>query len=108
DPSLDEQLFHPTIPPGFRHLFRLLDESLQKAFRSDLRRLGVGKQERLPKSGHTVRDIANRLAADLGVRDFDLYVTAALPNAVAVELTEPVAIIVGAKLIEGAHEKEVV
>jgi tetratricopeptide (TPR) repeat protein len=108
DPSLDEQLFHAMIPPGFRHLFRLLDDALQKAFRSDLRRLGVGKNERLPKAGHTVRDIANRIAADMGVRDFDLYITAALPNAVAIELTEPVAIIVGNKLIEGAHEKEVI
>jgi hypothetical protein len=107
DPALDDQLFHPSVPPGFRHLFRLLDEPLQKAFRGDVRRLGLGKQERLPRSGHPVREVANRIAAELKIRDFDLYLSGAHPTLVAVELTEPIAIVVGAKLVEQAHEAEV-
>ena len=54
-----------------------------------------------------MRDLANRIAADLGIRDFDLYVTAAMPNALHLEPTEPVSIILGNKLVEGAHEVEV-
>lgn len=106
DPSLDESLYDARVPAGFRHLFRLLDEPLTKLFRADIRKLGLGKNDKLPARGHAVRDLANRIAADLGVRDFDLYVTAQHPTALMVELTEPLSIILGSKLIEGAHEHE--
>src|SRR5207253_4551788 len=39
--------------------------------------------------------------------DFDLYVTGAIPNALLLELTDPVSIVLGQKLLEGAHELEV-
>ena len=107
DPSLDETLFVSTIPPGFRHLFRLLDDLMQKAFRSDLRRLGVGKHEKLPRTGHAVRDIANRIGADMGVKEFDLYVTVAQPRLVTIELTEPLSLIISHDLLQqGMHEHE--
>ncbi|HEY7955493.1 MAG TPA: tetratricopeptide repeat protein [Polyangia bacterium] len=107
DPTLDETLFDARVPAGFRHLFRLLDEPLRKMFPADLRRLNISKQERLPSRGHAVRDLANRIAADLGVRDFDLYFTAAHPTALMIELTDPLSIVIGQKLVEGAHELEV-
>ncbi|MSP62120.1 MAG: tetratricopeptide repeat protein [Myxococcales bacterium] len=107
DIALDDQLFHPAIPAGFRHLFRLLDEPLQKLMRSDPRRTGLNKAEKLPRSGHAIRDLAARLAADIGLRDFDLYVSALVPTALTVELTDPISIIIGEKLVTGAHEQEV-
>ena len=106
DPTLDETLFDARVPAGFRNLFRLLDEPLAKMFRADVKRLGVGRHEKLPRSGHALRDVANKIAADLGVRDFDLYVTAAHPTALVVELTDPLSIVIGNKVIEGAHELE--
>ncbi len=106
DPTLDETLFDARVPAGFRNLFRLLDEPLAKMFRADVKRLGVGRHEKLPRSGHALRDVANKIAADLGVRDFDLYVTAAHPTALVVELTDPLSVVIGNKVIEGAHELE--
>jgi len=107
DPGLDESLFDPRIPAGFRHLFRLLNEPLSKLFRADIKQLGIGKQDKLPSRGHAIRDIANKIAADLGIREFDLYVTSAHPTAAMVELTEPLSLVLGSKLVEGAHEHEV-
>ncbi|MDB4965306.1 MAG: hypothetical protein JWN44_995 [Myxococcales bacterium] len=106
DPTLDETLFDARVPAGFRNLFRLLDEPLAKMFRADVKRLGVQRHEKLPRSGHALRDVANRIAADLGIRDFDLYVTAAHPTALVVELTDPLSIVIGNKVVEGAHEQE--
>ena len=107
DAALDDTLFDARIPAGFRHLFRLLDEALSRPFRTDLKKLGVGKHERLPPRGHAIRDLMNRMAADLGLRELDLYVTAAHPTALIVEITEPLSVVLGAKLVEGAHEAEV-
>jgi tetratricopeptide (TPR) repeat protein len=107
DPTLDEVLFDARIPAGFRHLFRLLEDSLRKLYGGDVKRLGIGRGDKAPAKGHGVRDLANRIAADLGVRDFDLYLTPTLPNGLLLEFTEPVSIVVGSKLVEGAHEIEV-
>ncbi|HEX9100918.1 MAG TPA: tetratricopeptide repeat protein, partial [Polyangia bacterium] len=106
DPTLDETLFDARVPAGFRNLFRLLDEPLSKMFRADVKRLGVQRSEKLPSRGHALRDVANKIAADLGVRDFDLYVTAAHPTALVVELTDPLSVVIGTKVVEGAHELE--
>jgi tetratricopeptide (TPR) repeat protein len=106
DPTLDENLFDARVPAGFRHLFRLLDEPLGKMFRGDVKRLGLGRGDKLPRAGHPLKDQANRLAADLGVHDFDLYVTAAHPTALLLELTEPVSVVIGQRLVEGAGELE--
>jgi tetratricopeptide (TPR) repeat protein len=106
DLTLDETLFDARVPAGFRNLFRLLDDALGKMFRADVKRLGVQRSEKLPRAGHALRDLANRVAADLGVRDFDLYVTAAHPTALVVELTDPLSVVIGNRVIEGAHEQE--
>jgi cellulose synthase operon protein C len=106
DPTLDETLFDARVPAGFRNLFRLLDDALGKMFRADVKRLGVQRSEKLPRSGNPVRDLANRIAGDLGIRDFDLYVTAAHPTALVVELTDPLSIVIGNKVVEGASPEE--
>ncbi len=106
DPALDDTLFDPRIPAGFRHLFRLLDEPLSKLFRADPKQLGLTRQERVPRSGHPLRDLAMRIAGDLGVREFDVYVTAAHPKVLLVELTDPPSLVLGVEVVGGASELE--
>src|SRR5262249_2004781 len=93
--EIDDQLFHPSISNGFRQIFRLLYDTLGKRYPADLRRAGVGRQERLPKLGHPVRDAVARVAVELGAGDVDVYVSAAKPGALSVELTEPWSIVIG-------------
>jgi hypothetical protein len=58
----------------------------------------VGKNERLPRAGHPVRDLAAAIAADLGIADLDVYLSASQPTALAVELTDPISLVIGAHL----------
>ncbi|MDW8281871.1 MAG: tetratricopeptide repeat protein [Myxococcales bacterium] len=117
DPQLDDLLFPPTIPSGFRNLFQLAHEPLSKIYRADwkqLEQLGVQRRERLPRSGHPVRELANRLAADLGAGDFEIYATASLGRdeqgrpapLCQVEPTEPPSLVVSQVLLAGAAEAE--
>jgi tetratricopeptide (TPR) repeat protein len=98
DLAVDDALFHPSIPSGFRQIFRLLHDTLAKRYAPELRRWGVGKADKLPRSGHPVKDIALAVAADLGIADVDVYVSQAQPTALGVELTDPLTLILGAHL----------
>src|SRR6185436_6864136 len=82
----------------FRQIFRLLHDTLAKRYAADLRRWGVSKADRLPKSGHPVRDIAAAVAAELGIADLEVYVSSAHPVALAVEATEPLTLVLGSQL----------
>jgi tetratricopeptide (TPR) repeat protein len=104
DPSVDELLFDARVPAGVRSLMRGADEPLRKSFRADVKQLGVQRGDRLGKSGHAVRDLANRIAADLGLREFELYIAPALGRQAVLELTDPLSLCLGAELVEGAHE----
>jgi tetratricopeptide (TPR) repeat protein len=104
DPSIDDLLFDARVPAGFRNLMRLAEEALRKSFRADVKQLGVQRADRVPKSGHAVREIANRAAADLGLRDFDFYIAPSLGKNAVLELTDPLSLCIGAELLEGAHE----
>jgi len=117
DPSTDDTLYPAVVSPSIRMVFRLLAEPLGKLYVSDgrkLQALGVDRKERLPKSGHPVRDLANKLAADLGIGEFDIYLTAAqgkddagqtVPH-YTIEPLEPPALIISNVLIDGASEAE--
>ncbi len=104
DPALDEMLFDARAPAGFRNLMRVVEDSLLKTFRTDVKQLGLGRGDRLPRSGHAVRDIANRVAADLDVREFEVYLSAALGNKATLELADPLSVCIGTGLTEGVHE----
>src|SRR5262249_4411072 len=66
DATVDELLYPTQLAPGFRALFAQLAEPFTKLYGSDakkLAQLGIDvKKERLPRSGHPVRDLANRIA----------------------------------------------
>jgi tetratricopeptide (TPR) repeat protein len=106
EPAVDELLFDARVPAGLRHLLRALEEPLSKLYRGDVKRIGVARSEKLPRAGHGLREVANRVGEDLGLRDFEVYLTAAAPKALTVELTDPISLIVGAQLVDGASEHE--
>jgi hypothetical protein len=106
DPELDEILFPAAVNSGFRHSMRLLGSALGKLYREDLSAFGAGRGTRLPKSGHPLRDVANQIAAELGVAAFDVYVVTDRPGLLTVEPYDPPAIIVGAALAEGGSPAE--
>jgi hypothetical protein len=114
---MDDVLYPPRLAPGFRALFKLLQEPLGKLYGSDTKRilaLGVDKREKLPRSGHPVRELANRIAAELGVGEFELYLTAAQGKddegravpLYTIEPTEPPSLIISNALLEGSGVTE--
>lgn len=113
DPAIDDVLYPARLAPGFRALFKLLQEPLGKLYGSDakkLQALGVDRREKLPRSGHPLRDLANRIAAELGVGDFELYVTTAQGKddegrpvpLYTIEPTEPPSLILSSSLVDGS------
>jgi len=117
DPSVDDVLYPQVVSSSIRMLFRLLAEPLGKLYVSDgrkLQTLGVDRKEKLPRSGHPVRDLASKLAADLALPEFDIYLTAAQGKDEAgqpvpyylIEPLEPPALILSSSLLEGASEIE--
>ncbi len=99
DLTIDEVLFHRDAPSGFRQVFRLLNETLSRRFSPDLRRWGVARPERLPRSGHPVRETLAAVAAEMGTAsEFDIYVSSTRPGALALELTDPLSVIIGSSL----------
>jgi len=111
DPGIDDVLYPSRVAPGFRALFRLLAEPLSKLYGADQKKLallGVDKRERLPRSGHPIRELANRLAGEMGIPEFDIYVTAAQRTEdgkkvplCTIEPTDPPALILSGTLLEG-------
>ena len=117
DPTLDDALFPPLVSPTIRAMFKLLAEPFAKLYVSDGRKLlalGVDRKEKLPRQGHPIRDLANKIAADLGVPEFDVYLTAATGKNSAgqavphytIESLEPPALILSKSLVDGASEAE--
>lgn len=117
DSSVDDVLFPSRVAPGFRALFRLVAEPLAKLYASDgkkLASLGVDRRERLPRAGHPLRDLANKLAAQLGIEEFDLYLTAAQRTdedgkkspLCTLEPLEHPTIILSTSLVQGTSEAE--
>lgn len=113
DPAIDDVLYPARLAPGFRALFKLLQEPLGKLYGRDVKKLqelGVDRREKLPRSGHPLRDLANRIANELGVGDFELYVTSAQGKddegravpLYTIEPTEPPSLILSSSLVDGS------
>lgn len=101
NPALDERTQPASLPMGLRHVLGLAGPGLRKAARPDLKRWSVGKAERVG-AGSGPRQLLDGLASDLGVREFEVYVTAAHPNVFAVESAEEPVIILGSAVAAGA------
>ena len=114
DAALDEAMYPQRVNPGFRSLFKLLEEPLGKLYGSDSKKLalmGVDRREKLPRAGHPIRELANKLATELGVGEFELYVTAAQDKNedgkpvpyYTIEPLELPSLILSASLLEGSE-----
>ena len=103
-PTLDDRLFPASVPPSVRHLFRVLAPVERATSRPDPGRWGAERAHRVGE-GRPPRDLFDRVAADLGVGPYELYVTptrasSPLPPLVALP-GKPPAIVVGAALLQG-------
>lgn len=96
----------PASDPAARLLSELSD-LLEKIYEPELQRYGLGSRDRLgARSGHPLRQLADRVGAIFGVNDFDLYVHGTPAAGLEVEFTDPVSILVPAtvtKLPESAQ-----
>jgi hypothetical protein len=95
-PEIDDRSFPPALPPGIRHIFRLVGPSLRRG-PADVSRLGLARADRLGKGQHP-REVVDALAAELGVREVDVYVHGGRGDpagAIRVEPGDPSAIILG-------------
>ncbi len=97
NPDLDERALPRRVQGGIRHVLRQLGPALAHANRPDLRRWQVGRSAR-QRPGSEIRLEFEAVAGDLGVREFDLYVSDSDPRALAVEPADPPAIVIGASL----------
>ena len=85
--------------PAARLLAELAD-LLEKLYEPELERYGLGSRDRLgARSGHPLRQLADRVGSIFGVDDYDLYVHASSPGAV-VEFTDPVSILIPAMALK--------
>lgn len=80
-------------------LLAALGDIPSKMFPAELERWGVSSRDRLgAKSGHPTRALADRLAAILGLGDYDLYLHRSHSGLVELELTDPVSVLVPASI----------
>jgi tetratricopeptide (TPR) repeat protein len=97
NPELEDLVMPAALPPGVRNILRLCGPALAKAWRPNLKRWEVGRSDR-QGSGTPARSISDTVAVDLGVRGFDLYVSAVQSRAIAVEPGDPPALILGSEI----------
>ena len=106
DPQQDRVLFQRDIPGGFRQVFQLLSDSFSRIFRGDIRTWNVKRGDRLTRGDHPIVRAAAIMTQEMGIPSVEIYQTSARPVALAVENTDPPAIILGQQLVEGATEAE--
>jgi tetratricopeptide (TPR) repeat protein len=86
--------------PAFAML-AALPEAIVKLYPADLDGLGVGRGDRLaPRSGHPLRVLADRIATLLSAGDVELYTHRVRGRGVAIELSEPVSVLLPSVLGE--------
>jgi tetratricopeptide (TPR) repeat protein len=78
-----------------------LSDLLEKIYPPDLERYGLGSRDRLgARSGHPLRQLADRVGNIFGVNDFDLYVHQSPSGGVDLEFTDPVSLLVPASVLQ--------
>jgi tetratricopeptide (TPR) repeat protein len=93
----DERLCASTQLRELRHLLRALGPPIAKLFGSDLHAYGVGRRDR-PGAADRATILVREVAASLGFRDVDFYISSAFPNLMASEPTNPVTLVVGSAI----------
>jgi tetratricopeptide (TPR) repeat protein len=96
NPELQDLSLPPSLPRGVRNVLRLCGPALAKASKPNLKRWGVGRGSRAQESD-ACRQVSSELAADLGIKGFEMYVAKDHPRALAVEPGDPAAIVLGSE-----------
>jgi tetratricopeptide (TPR) repeat protein len=96
--SDDERALPRELPPGLTHVLRVLGPSLSRASKPDLKRFQVGRPERQGRATE-LRLAFDGLATELGLRDFEIYLSSAIPQALSVEPGDPPAFVLGAGVV---------
>jgi tetratricopeptide (TPR) repeat protein len=108
DPEHDELMFHPSIPGGFRQVFRILADQFAKYHAGDIRAYGAGRSDRISDVDHPVRRIGDALAKDFGLSGgYEVYILKDRPTALVVENTTPPAVLIGKGLLHEVTESEI-
>ena len=85
-----------------------LPEAFSRIYPPDLDGFGLGSRDKITaRSGHPLRQLCDRVAAIFGVGEYDLYVHRVRARGVAVELSEPVSILVPASITEHSEAGQV-
>lgn len=98
NPEVDEMAYPANLPPALRQVMRVLGPALSRASKPDLRPYGVTRADRV-SLGEGPRAVIDALAVGLGVRGFEVFVTAEMPFTVIVEPGDPPAIILGREVV---------
>ncbi len=99
NPEVDELAYPRGLPPGLRHVLRLVGPALVRIMKPDLKAFAVGKANRVP-AGKGVREILDPIAADLGVRSYEVYLCTERPHVLAALAGDPAALVVGTEVAE--------
>lgn len=100
-PGTDEGLFAGASETALRELLRRASEPIAKLVGVDVAVHGVGRKERL-KPPHPATTIARSVATSLGIKDVDVYVSTRHPYTMTAEPTNPVSLIIGESIANGA------
>jgi hypothetical protein len=97
-PELDDLFFPEAVSRELLTLLRRLADRMAKQLGGDLKRYRVGRQQRLRGRGDPVAAIVHEVAEAMNMAAPEVYVTPADEVICAVEPTQPVSIILGARI----------
>ena len=98
NPELDQRALPAAVAGTIRHVLRQIGPALCRADRTDTKRWQPGRSGKQGR-GSDLRRLFEPIAVDLGVKAFDLYVTPAYRDAMAIESGDTPAIIIGEALV---------
>jgi len=85
-----------------------LPEAFSRIYPPDLDGFGLGSRDKITtRSGHPLRQLCDRVGAIFDIREYDLYVHRVRARGVAIELSEPVSILVPASITEHSEAGQV-
>jgi hypothetical protein len=86
------------VSSSLRALFRLLGDRIAKQLGLYVRRLGVGRAERLRPGADPLAGAIGEMAAEMGIHELEVYVSQRQPTVLAVEPTNPPSLVIGAQV----------
>lgn len=104
DVRLDEDLSPPAVTASLRTLFRQIGDGLGRLAPLDLKRLGLGRAQRIGR-GVPLFELAQSMMPWYGLSGVELYLHPSEPM-IWVPIISPPAIVLGPNLIDGCSEGE--